>query len=103
VHETVNDSIISRGGSLAASDITIEHHNFSHRRHEKNEWYLSLLNEELALHPESPRLLGFLAATYHQMGMLDRAGEVADKIAKLRPWDSLAQSKAEYYHRGARA
>ena len=100
VHETVDASILAGGGRLLPSSICI-HHDFSsdcEARRRRNLWYIEILNEEIAANPEDYSRLDFLAAEYHQLGLFDKATEVAERIARLRPLNPEAHLYAGAYH-----
>jgi glycosyltransferase involved in cell wall biosynthesis len=99
VHETVDDSILKGGGRLQRTGIYLNHF-FSQNgdeRRRKNEWYIELLKEELAAHPNDDWPLNFLAAEYHQLGRLDLAAETAERIARVRPQDPQAHLSVGIY------
>jgi tetratricopeptide (TPR) repeat protein len=60
-------------------------------------WYIQLLKEELAAHPNDDRTLNFLAAEYHQLGRLDLAAETAERAAAARPQDPQAHLSVGIY------
>lgn len=99
VHETVHESIVKAGGRLQSTGIILKHF-FSRdddERRRKNEWYVSLLLQELAENPQDDRPLDFLAAEYHQLGRIDLAAETAERIAAVRPMDPQAHLIAGIY------
>jgi glycosyltransferase involved in cell wall biosynthesis len=100
VHETVDASILSGGGSLHKTSIRIDHKFSSDReaRRRKNHWYIQILMEEIAADPRDDSRLDFLAAEYHQLEMFDEATEIAERIARVRPWDPRAHLFAGVYH-----
>ena len=100
VHETVDVSIRAGGGRLIPTSIRIDHAFASdpEARRQKNLWYIGILNEEIAANPADTSRLDFLAAEYHQLGMFDRASEIADRIAQVRPLDPKAHLHAGVYH-----
>jgi glycosyltransferase involved in cell wall biosynthesis len=100
VHETVDASILSRGGRLQQTSIRIDHKFSSDReaRRRKNHWYIQILKEEMAADPNDDSRLDFLAAEYHQLEMFDEATEVAERIAQLRPQDPRAHLFVGLYH-----
>jgi hypothetical protein len=100
VHETINASILAGGGRLLGSDIRI-YHDFasdSEARRRKNLWYIEILNEEVAGDPNDHSRLVFLAAEYHQLGMFDKATEITERLASLRPFDPEAHLHVGVYH-----
>jgi glycosyltransferase involved in cell wall biosynthesis len=100
VHETVDASILAEGGRLLRTGIRI-HHDFAsdpEARRRRNLWYLGILNEEIAADPQDDSRLDFLAAEYHQLGMFDKAAEVTERIACMRPLDPQAHVHAGVYH-----
>jgi glycosyltransferase involved in cell wall biosynthesis len=99
VHETIDRSIIEAGDRLMRACVDIDHWDFGEARIRKNSWYMEVLQEELADDPTNCQRLAFLASGYHQMGMLDEAGKVAERIAELMPGSKEAQDKAAYYRR----
>lgn len=99
VHETVDRSILGAGGRLQRSSVYLNHfflHDEAERRR-KNEWYIQLLQEELAANPNDDSPLDFLAAGYHQLGRIDLAAETAERIAAARPSDPQAQLSVGIY------
>jgi glycosyltransferase involved in cell wall biosynthesis len=100
VHETIDASILSAGGRLQRSGIRIDH-NFAsdpEARRRKNHWYISILTEEIAADPSDVSRLDFLAAEYYQLGLLEKAAAVAERIVSLRPLDPRAHLCAGTYH-----
>ena len=100
VHETVEASILAAGGFLVRTPIRIDH-DFAcdpETRREKNLRYLGILNEEIAANPSDDSRLDFLATEYHQLGMFNKAADVAERIARVRPLDARAQLHAGVYH-----
>jgi len=100
VHETVDASILAAGSRLIRTDIRI-HHDFAsdpEARRKRNLWYIGILNEEIAADPADDSRLDFLAAEYHQLGMFEKAAEIAERIARLRPLDPQAHVHAGVYH-----
>jgi len=100
VHETIDASIRAGGGQLLRSAIRI-HHDFAsdpETRRRRNLWYIGILNEEIAADPGDSSRLVFLAAEYHQLGMFDKAAEIAERIAGMRPLDPEAHLHAGVYH-----
>lgn len=100
VHETVDASILAAGGRLLRTPIRIDHE-FTHdpeARRRRNLWYIDILNEEIAANPADHSRLDFLAAEYHQLGMFEKAAEIAERIAKVRPLDPEAHLHAGVYH-----
>jgi glycosyltransferase involved in cell wall biosynthesis len=92
VHETIDASILSGGGSLRKTGIRIDH-NFAsdpEARRGKNHRYIEILKEEIAADPSDDSRLDFLAAEYHQLGMFAEAAEIAEHIVRLRPLDARA-------------
>jgi glycosyltransferase involved in cell wall biosynthesis len=100
VHETVDASILSGGGRLHKTGIRIDHSFASDReaRRRKNHWYIQILKEEIAADPSDSSRLDFLAAEYHQLEMFDEATEIAERIARVRPWDARAHLFLGFYH-----
>jgi glycosyltransferase involved in cell wall biosynthesis len=100
VHETVDASILAGGGRLHKTGIRIDHSFSSDReaRRRKNQWYIEILNEEIAANPGDYSRLDFLAAEYHQMEMFPEAAEIAERIARVRPLDPRAHLFAGLYH-----
>lgn len=100
VHETIDASILAAGARLIRTDIRI-HHDFAsdpEARRKRNLWYIGILNEEIAADPSDDSRLDFLAAEYHQLGMFEKAAEIAERIACLRPLDAQAHVHAGIYH-----
>jgi glycosyltransferase involved in cell wall biosynthesis len=100
VHETIDASIIEGGGRLHKTDIRIAHNFASDRdaRRRRNHWYIEILKEEIAAHPNDDSRLDFLAAEYHQLEMFDEAAKIAERIVQLRPLDSRAHLFLGTYH-----
>lgn len=100
VHETVDASILAAGARLIRTDIRIQHDFASdpEARRKRNLWYIGILNEEIAANPSDDSRLDFLAAEYHQLGMFEKAAEIAERIACLRPLDPQAHVHAGIYH-----
>ena len=100
VHETIDASILAGGGRLVRSGIRIRH-DFSgdaESRRERNLRYIGILNEEIAADPGDHTRLIFLAAEYHQLGMLDEATRISERIVAMRPLDPAAHLQAAAYH-----
>jgi glycosyltransferase involved in cell wall biosynthesis len=100
VHETIDASILAGGGRLVPTSLRI-HHDFasdSALRRRRNLWYIRILQEEIAADPKDYTRLDFLAAEYHQLGMLDQAAEIAECIARVRPLDAVSHLHAGVYH-----
>ena len=100
VHETIDASISAAGERLIRTDIRI-HHDFAsdpEARRKRNLWYIGILNEEIAANPSDDSRLDFLAAEYHQLGMFEKAAEIAERIVCLRPLDPQAHVHAGIYH-----
>jgi glycosyltransferase involved in cell wall biosynthesis len=100
VHETIDASILAGGGRLLQSAIRIDHDFASdpETRRQRNYRYIEILNEEIAADPTDYSRLTFLAAEYHQLGMFEKAAEIAEQIAILRPLDPEAHLHAGVYH-----
>lgn len=100
VHETIDRSIVEGGGKLLRSGVRIEHDFASNPevRRLKNLWYIDLLKREIAADPGDSSRLHFLAAEYHQLKMFDRAAEVAEQLAQVRPLDPQAHLNVGIYH-----
>lgn len=100
VHETIDAAILAAGGRLVPTHIRIAHEFASdpEERRRRNLWYIQILNEEIAADPSDSSRLDFLAAEYHQLGMFDRAAEIAERIASVRPLDAQAHLHAGVYH-----
>ena len=99
VHETADASILAAGGRLLRTGIRI-HHDFAsdpESRRRRNLWYIGVLNEEIAANPRDDSRLDFLAAEYHQLGMIDKAAEVTERIVCMRPLDPQAHVHAGVY------
>jgi tetratricopeptide (TPR) repeat protein len=100
VHETVDGAILAGGGRLVRTAIRI-HHDFApdpDARRQRNLWYIGILNEEIAAHPQDDSRLDFLAAEYHQLGMWQQAAAVTERIASVRACDPQAHLHAGVYH-----
>lgn len=100
VHETIDDSILAAGGRLLRTEICLDHDFASdpETRRRRNLWYIEILNEEIAADPSDYSRLVFLAAEYHQLGMFDKAAEITERIAVMRPLDPQAHLHAGVYH-----
>lgn len=100
VHETIDASILAAGARLIRTDIRIQHDFASdpEARRKRNLWYIGILNEEIAANPSDDSRLDFLAAEYHQLGMFEKAAEIAERVACLRPLDPQAHVHAGIYH-----
>lgn len=100
VHETIDDSILAAGGRLLRTEIRIDHDFASdpETRRCRNLWYVGILNEEIAADPTDCSRLVFLAAEYHQLGMFEKAAEVTERLAVLRPLDAQVRLHAGAYH-----
>jgi len=100
VHETIDDSILAGGGRLLRTGIRIDHDfsTDSETRRQRNHWYIGILNEEIAADPGDHSRLVFLGAEYHQLGMFDKAAEIAERLATVRPLDPEAHLHAGVYH-----
>jgi len=100
VHETIDASILSAGGSLLRSEICIEH-DFApdpDQRRLRNLSYVAILNEEIDADPSDHTRYEFLAAEYHQLGMFEQAVQIAERITAMRPLDARAHFHAGAYH-----
>jgi glycosyltransferase involved in cell wall biosynthesis len=99
VHETIDASILDRGGRIKKSAIAIDHHLPSDEaQRQKSLRYVALLEADLSIFPEDPERLTFLAAEYHKLGRLDLATKIAETIATLRPDDADAHVNVGLYH-----
>ncbi|MGA8597854.1 MAG: glycosyltransferase [Bryobacteraceae bacterium] len=100
VHETIDASILAGGGRLIRAAIRIDHDfaSDSEARRQRNLTYIGILNEEIAADPSDDSRLDFLAAEYYQLGMFEKAAEVAERIAIMRPLDPTAHLYAGMYH-----
>jgi glycosyltransferase involved in cell wall biosynthesis len=100
VHETIDASILARGGRLLKSGVRIHHKFASDResRRRKNLRYIEILKEEMAADPGDHSRLDFLAAEYHQLEMFDEAMAVAERIVQARPLDARAHLFVGVYH-----
>ena len=100
VHETIDGSILAGGGRLNQSGIRIDHNFAADReaRRRKNRWYIEILEQEIAADPADLSRLDFLAAEYHQLEMFDEATGIAERIARLRPFDARAHLFLGTYH-----
>jgi len=100
VHETIDASILAGGGRLVRTAIRIDH-DFApdvEARRTRNLRYIAILEEEIAADPADYSRLDFLAAEYHQLGMFDKAAEIAERLATLRPLDPESHLRAGIYH-----
>jgi len=100
VHETIDGAILAGGGRLPRTEIRIDH-DFApdpEARRQRNLWYIGILQEEIAADPADHSRLTFLAAEYHQLGMFERAAEIAEQLARLHPLDAEAHLHAGVYH-----
>ena len=100
VHETVDTSILAGGGRLLRSTIKIDHEFATdpETRRARNLRYIAILKEEIADDPTDFGRLDFLAAEYHQLGEMEKAAEVIERIAAVRPQDPQAHLHAGVYH-----
>jgi len=100
VHEIIDASILSGGGSLRKTGIRVDHMFSADReaRWRKNHRYIEILEEEIAAHPNDASRLDFLAAEYHQLEMFEQATAIAERIALMRPLDPRAHLFAGIYH-----
>jgi glycosyltransferase involved in cell wall biosynthesis len=99
VHETVDESILDAGGRLRRSGITVNHYLPDERaQRAKGRRYLDLLLEDVAVAPDDPDRLVFLAAEYHKLEMYAEATGVAARVAALCPDDFTARFTAALYH-----
>ncbi len=100
VHETIDDSILASGGRLLRTGIRIDHAFASdaEARRRRNLWYIAILNEEISADPGDASRLVFLAAEYHQLGMFEKAAEITERLALVRPLDPQAHLHAGIYH-----
>ncbi len=100
VHETIDASIAAAGGKLLCPGIRIDHRSTANpdAQRRKNFRYIGILNEEIAADPRDHSRLVFLAAEYHQLGMFDKAAEIAERLARMRPLDPQAHLHAGVYH-----
>ena len=100
LHETIDAAILAGRGRLLRTGIRIDH-DFApdpEARRRRNLWYIGILNEEIAADPSDYSRLKFLAVEYHQLGMFDKAAEIAEHIASVMPADAEAHLHAGLYH-----
>ena len=99
VHETIDAAILSNGGRIRTSPVTIEHMlpNDDHRVLEKSRHYLAILEEELAANPDDVDRLTFQCAEQHKLGLLGEATRTAERIAVLAPNDAANHVKSGLY------
>ncbi len=92
VHETIDASILAGGGKLKKTSVRLDHDFTSGGRDRaaRNQWYASILREEIAADPNDWSRLKFLAAECHQLRMFDEAAAITERIAQLRPRDPQA-------------
>jgi glycosyltransferase involved in cell wall biosynthesis len=96
VHETIDDAILSSGGTLQRADIVLNHYlSAPELQRQKGLRYVDLLTAEAS---EDPDRLTFLATEYHKLQMYAEATAVAERIAELAPDDYTAQLNAGLYH-----
>lgn len=100
VHETIDNAILSAGGRLLTTAITIDHNFVTDRetRRRKNRRYIEILLEEFEADPTDTTRLDFLAAEFYQLGEFDKATEVTEMIVQLRPNDATAHYLAGVCH-----
>ena len=100
VHETIDASILAGGGRLVRTAIRINHDfaGDAEARRKRNLLYIAILEEEIAADPTDYSRLDFLAAEYHQLGNFDKAAEIAERLATLRPLDPESHLRAGVYH-----
>jgi glycosyltransferase involved in cell wall biosynthesis len=98
VHETIDASILARGGRIRTSHLTIEHALPRDARVlEKSRFYLRILDEELASNPDDVDRLTFRCAELHKLGLLDEATRTAERIAVLAPDDARSHLNVGLY------
>lgn len=99
VHETVDASILANGGRIRTSQLTIDHILLPDdgRRLEKSRFYLSILEQELAVDPDNVDRLNFRRAELHKLGLLDEATRTAERIAALAPNDPESHRQVGLY------
>ena len=90
VHETIDASLLANGIPIRTSPVTIDHilSPDAGRDLEKSRFYLAILEQELALHPDDVDRLSFRRAELHKLGLLDEATRTAERIAAIAPDDA---------------
>ncbi len=90
VHETIDAAILANGGRIRTSHLAIDHllPPDDGRALQKNLFYLSILDEELALDPDDVDRLSFRRAELHKLGRLDEATRMAERIVALAPGEA---------------
>jgi glycosyltransferase involved in cell wall biosynthesis len=76
VHEQIIPSILRMGGKILKTDVTIDHWGFGmkqHRRDNRNERNVRLLEAEVAKNPRDAFIHYHLAITYRTVGKIDSA------------------------------
>ena len=68
------------------------------QRQRKSHCYIELLNKEVADNPYGDRPSDFLTAEYHQLGRIDLAAAIAERIAPARPLETRAHPTVGIYH-----
>jgi glycosyltransferase involved in cell wall biosynthesis len=99
VHETIDAAILGNGGRIRTSHLTIDHllPPDDGQLLSKSRFYLSILDEELALDPDDVDRLSFRRAELHKLGRLDEATRAAERIAALAPDDATSHCQLGLY------
>jgi len=100
VHEGVNASIPTGGGVIVRTDVCIDHDFASDpkARRRKDLWYLRIIEEEAAADPNDLSRHIMLETACCNLGILDRAGALADRIVRDWPMDPEAHYTAGMYY-----
>ena len=100
VHESVDASISAGGGVIVQTDVCIDHDFASDpkARRRKNLWYLRIIEEEAAADPSDLSRHIMLEMACCDLGILDRAGELVERIVRDWPTDPDAHHAAGMYY-----
>jgi len=88
IHETIFDSISSKGGRIIRTNIPIHHYQFKKSKQfdkEKIKKYNKLIKEQLELTPNIPKIHYQTALMYLSEGMNKEAEQELNKVIKLDP------------------
>ncbi|MBW3017773.1 glycosyltransferase [Candidatus Woesearchaeota archaeon] len=88
IHETIFDSIASKGGRIIRTNIPIHHYQFQKSKEfdkEKIKKYSKLMKEQLKLTPDVPKIHYQSALMYLSEGMHKEAENELNKVIELQP------------------